>query len=381
MRSYTLFIYIIALGLCTACIDTFQAELPQDNMHLLVIEGNICSQSDCTFHLSHTVDLEANSHTVGDCLISDAQIQVIGDDGQSWQGKYTAPGQYTASVGALNTTAHYWVEIIWEGNSYSSIPATPLQTPRIANITWEQPRPDQLVDILITPASDSPSQYFRWDYEEYWEINTPLLSIFEYNPTHDAIEYATCSLNQGWCQAIHHLPVVAGSSQYSEQQISNFRLYQCSPHDDRFNTRYCTRITQRAITREQFEYEQLSLKLSDDMGGLFTPQPSSLPSNIMCQTSERHAIGYVGVNLNTSTSTLFIEGNEVGHQSTHLVIPLSEQEARRYTWAELYSMDYRVYQYFPDFNSATWVNRWCVDCTDSTWGASLTRPSFWVGQY
>lgn len=36
------------------------------------------------------------------------------------------------------------------------------------------------------------------------------------------------------------------------------------------------------------------------MGGLFVPQPSELPSNIRCESSDKQAIGYVGVSLNVA---------------------------------------------------------------------------------
>ena len=44
------------------------------------------------------------------------------------------------------------------------------------------------------------------------------------------------------------------------------------------------------------------------MGGLFTPQPSSQPTNIRCLTSGKRAIGFVGCSLNTSDRRFFLDG-------------------------------------------------------------------------
>lgn len=377
MKHYTLFIYIIASVLLSACVDKFEADLPQEQTHLLVVEGDIYSQQECSFMLSHTVGLDANESAVSSCMITDASLSVRGDDGQAWSGTMSEPGKYVVSVGALSADAHYWVNIDWGGNSYASEPLSPLATPDIVSLAWEQPRSDRQVDILITPASTFEAQYFRWSYEEHWEINTPMKTIYEYIPTNDDIEMTHPVLHQGWCHQSAHRTVIAGSADYSNHNISNLRIYQLSPLDDRFNTRYCTCVTQTAITREQYEYEKLSLQLSDEMGGLFTPQPAALPSNVKCQTADRPAIGFVGVSLNNVSKTLYIDNKEVGHQSQHLAQTLPDSEARRYSWSELWQMGYRVYQYYPEFSSVTWVSRWCVDCTDSTWGASLQRPDFW----
>ena len=46
------------------------------------------------------------------------------------------------------------------------------------------------------------------------------------------------------------------------------------------------------------------------MGGLFTPLPSALPTNIHCLTSAKHVIGFVGCSLNTSYYRFFLNGEE-----------------------------------------------------------------------
>lgn len=53
------------------------------------------------------------------------------------------------------------------------------------------------------------------------------------------------------------------------------------------------------------------------MGGLFTPLPSALPTNIHCLTSRKHVIGYIGCSFNTSDYRFFLNGGEfAARQST-----------------------------------------------------------------
>ena len=46
------------------------------------------------------------------------------------------------------------------------------------------------------------------------------------------------------------------------------------------------------------------------MGGLFTPQPSSLPTNIRCLASTKNVIGFVGCSLNTSEYRFFLNAED-----------------------------------------------------------------------
>ena len=56
----------------------------------------------------------------------------------------------------------------------------------------------------------------------------------------------------------------------------------------------------RKISRGEYEYYQEKIKLNEEMGGLFIPQPSELPTNITCNNSDKNVVGYVGVSMNVA---------------------------------------------------------------------------------
>ena len=63
---------------------------------------------------------------------------------------------------------------------------------------------------------------------------------------------------------------------------------------------------QRAISKAEYEYELARRQAGSEMGGLFTPLPSALPTNIHCLTSSKHVIGFVGCSLNVSEYRFFL---------------------------------------------------------------------------
>lgn len=47
------------------------------------------------------------------------------------------------------------------------------------------------------------------------------------------------------------------------------------------------------------------------MGGLFIPQPSELPTNIICNNSDKNVVGYVGVSMNVAKYRIFISADDI----------------------------------------------------------------------
>ena len=95
--------------------------------------------------------------------------------------------------------------------------------------------------------------------------------------------------------------------------------------------RYSGLVHQRAISKGEYEYELARRQAGSEMGGLFTPQPSALPTNIHCLTSKKHVIGFVGCALNTSEYRFFLEPQD------YRIYRPAEKDMRR--WVEDPSSD------------------------------------------
>ncbi len=396
MRTYIYYIIIASL-LCCSCVDEFNANLSSSDTRILCIEGTIQSSTACIFYLSHSIAIQPDYEELyGGVSIHGAQIAVHGSNGEVWKGGelngnyygYESfadagyginAGAYLVHVGQLDPSSKYWLEVVWDDNTYTSTPLEPLPTPEIEELNWEMAVDGQNVSFMVTPAAaPAEKQYYRWNYEETWEVHTPLVALYEYDPETDQIIPASTLLNIGWAQHYDPSYIYGDNENYQSGQMRNFVVYNADKDDNRFNYRYYTRIYQTAISREEYEYERLSAQLSDEMGGLFTPQPSALPSNIHCQTSDVQAIGFIGVSLNSTSAHIYVDRKSVGHIDKRLVEIADDETVMKSSWQDLWQQGWRVYEYRPEFTPpASWASRWCVDCTSPFWGASLTRPSFW----
>jgi hypothetical protein len=66
-------------------------------------------------------------------------------------------------------------------------------------------------------------------------------------------------------------------------------------HDDiRISYVYSMELIQQSLTKEGYQYWENIRKISDDIGGIFAPQPSEIKGNLKSiNTEDQTIIGYI----------------------------------------------------------------------------------------
>ena len=295
----------------SGCIEEFEADIPEEDSNLLVVEGTICSGKTNTFFLSRTQPV--NSSYTPQTVVG-AKVSVRGSDGSEYRAE-EAGGYYACWIESLNPDAEYSLHIETDGEVYESEPQKPLRTENIAEVHGVQDTPDSDIDILITPDAPFESghaNYYSWTYDETWEVQSDYTtSVFYDIELMDAVIKPNQFPWRGWKDAASSAIMVGGSANYEGQHIQNLKLYDIGHHlDERMYHRYTSLVHQRAITKAEYEYELARRQAGLEMGGLFTPQPSALPTNIHCLTANRHVIGFVGCSMNTSEYRFFLDASD-----------------------------------------------------------------------
>mgnify|MGYP000452999208 CR=1 FL=1 len=94
----------------------------------------------------------------------------------------------------------------------------------------------------------------------------------------DATSYA-----RGWCHDKSAKIIVGNIGTNKDTQLKDKWLYSIKADNNRVFHHYSTLVKQRKISRGEYEYYQEKIKINEEMGGLFIPQPSELPTNIILQ--------------------------------------------------------------------------------------------------
>lgn len=388
-----LLIAMLGAATLTSCIDEYN-ELPEgvESTHILVVNGQIEANSYCIFTLNHTVGFDEPGYLTHN-FVPDARIAIVGSNGDRFEGfEYNAErSQYCVHTGNLAPDVQYSLHIEAPGyGTFASTPMTPLDAPAIAELSYEKPRPDDVVDFLITTEDPGGPTYLLWEYYEYWEIYTPFIAYWEYRFTkepdpNDKKNYegsyipvpAASYTNHGWCQRLNNASIIADNKDYGNGAFQKLCLYQRHKDNVRFQTRYYTRVRQIAITLQEYEYRHMMQTQSTEMGGLFTPMPSELPSNIRCLDGDARAIGYVGVRGQVAQADIYVNRRDVECTFYEASKMLPDSLVNNLGPAELLARGYVVQDFDSYSGTAYWTDRWGVDCTDFHWGASLAKPSFW----
>lgn len=308
------FVVVMAMG----CVEEFDAGTSGNYKEGLVVEGDIISDTTVVFRLSKTLPLEQAGDKT-DYMTVDAEVSVKGSDGTSWVGFRNAPGEYHVEVGTLKPDVEYHLEILYKGETYLSEPQKPLETVGIEDVSFIQPDLEGAVIVqLDTQKGDSP-QYYLWYYEEDWEVRAHFQTKALYDPIQDKIiNYDYAPVARGWCHNSSSV-ILSGTTEANvEHRVVGKTIQTIENDDHRLCHLYSIRVQQRNLTRKEYEYYQVRSKLNYEMGGLFSPQPSELPTNITCSDPSCKVIGYVGCNMGVSYRQLYIKESDVAYIDNYM---------------------------------------------------------------
>ena len=368
----------------TGCVEEYEADIPADDSDILVVEGSICASQKNTFILTRTMALNSKESPQ---KVWGAHVSIHGSDGSEYVAVDTG-GNYTCEVGELSPDVEYYLRIEVDGEVYESEPQKPLRTEKIEDVRGMQLTPDSHIDILVTPAAPlNPDEvnYYSWTYDETWEVH-PAFQIFQYFDTETLMpDFISSPFPvRGWFDATGSSIMVGSSASYEGHHIQQLKMYDIDRRDERVWFRYSGLVHQRAITKAEYEYDMARRQAGSEMGGLFTPQPSALPSNIHCLTSGKRVIGYVGCSLNTSEYRFFLNAEDFSIKTPRIEDTLiwlndcSEYDCRKMVNDGLYLCIWEDNRMTGGTLRTSWAYEYQLDVRLR--GAYIEAPDFWLLQ-
>ena len=389
MKTSVFSILFILASLATGCVSEFNAKLSSDEKQILIVDGNIIGNSNVTFCLSKSYSMDS-SYVLADIFNIDAKITIIGSDGyKSSPAIYQGKGKYSIDVGTLDDNVKYGIQIEYDGDTYQSTLSKPVYTPEIDSISWVQPEKNSTIYFRVSTHDDETEEakFFLWDYAETWEIAADYYTqVFLDLPTNTFYNIGPAPYYYCWRNDASINYIVGSTESLTENSIINKEIYQGNPENDRFSILYSVLVNQRAISKAAYDYYQNKIQLNEQMGGLFSPQPSEVNGNIICTTNpSKRAMGYVEVCKNTTQKRIFVYRTQITRPSiSHscytisndsVLIILSEMNG---TYADFYKLGYRPAGYLDPHTKTLpteWAMDYCTDCVAN--GGSKEKPDFW----
>lgn len=356
----------------TACKQEYPLPKETSDLNLLVVEGLLNSTGPTVVRLSRTF----NPTDIGTILpVANAEVTVEGEDNSTFFLSGNSKGEYTSSQLPLNNAVKYRLRIKATGKEYLSdfVPVQP--SPAIDSVHWE--RTEDAIQLLVTTHDpQNKTRYYRWEYDETWEIHSDFISHFKWVDPAVILRPDPFSIYYCWKSHASTRIFLNSSAKLTQDVISAQQLHSIPIAAEEISVRYSILVRQYVLTREAYQFWEIMKKNTEQVGTLFDPQPSQLLSNIHAvNDATEGVIGYVSAG-SVSEKRLFINRNQVEpwryrRDCSERVIPL---DSIKYFFPNETYIPLQEWYFFGRLAGYTSSLKDCVDCT--TRGTNI-RPAFW----
>jgi len=368
---YILFVPVFLLFI--GCRENYDPPVNSLPNSFLVVEGVLNVGSDSTtIHLTRTFGLDQHATVKAE---NNAHLNVEGKDNTTSLLFGAGNGNYVSANLNLVANKEYRLRIkTTDGKEYLSDYVKAKITPAIDSISWRQ---DDKGMQIYANANDllNDTKYYRWEYEETWEIRSHMSSsiIYENGVIRRRI-FPQEDVSVCWKYHSSTDILLANSLRLGSDLISDAPLVLIPDGTEKLGVRYSILVRQYALEEEAYNFFELMKKNTENIGSLFTPQPSELRGNIHCVTNPaEYVVGYVTASTIVA-KRLFIAAAQVPQWPYIIICPSvnvpNNSDSINYAVNTLGLMP--VYSASADFVFSTPE---CVDCT--TRGGSIHRPLYW----
>lgn len=318
-RLLYLSLLLAVVLLAVRCKEAYEPQVDFKATNLLVVEGFLNGNGVTTIKLSRT----QGNNTRGRVVERNATVTIKDDANQEYRLSEPEPGVYRTNV-SLASSGKYTLHIrSADGKEYASTEVSLLQTPQIDEVSWK--RSGSGLQIYVdTHDPLNNTRYYRWEYEETWEIVPRYISYYELVPKDpfipgDRFPYLFIrrrpekDFPRACWQSERSDNIIMASSNKLAQDVIHLQPVCLVPNNSwKLDTRYSILVKQYALSAAGFEYWENMKKNTEGLGSIFDPQPSEIRGNISCISNpEEQVVGFFDAST-VSEKRIFLTKSEIG---------------------------------------------------------------------
>jgi len=389
-----LYLLFVLMG-ATACKKQITIAPSAKVTSYLVVDGNISLGDSTTITLRRTVNLDSNARSNPEL---GAVVTVESAGGASYKLTGKGNGTYVSAPLNLSAAEKYSLKITTlNGGKYASDFVPVKNSTAIDSVRTAVTGNGLQIGVDTHDASNN-SKYYRWEYTETYQIQSAFESLITVvqnpsppPPDFQSIRPPAQKIYNCWVSDTSNTIITTTTAKLSADKVSNEPLALISANSEKLRFRYSILVKQYAITADAFNYFELLKKNTEQIGGIFDPQPSELTGNLHCISNPNEpVIGFVTVGQVTQ-KRIFVDKTslpanwvaETPYGSCHLDVLLY---ARKVTNTiptippiyvnEVYNLIYSGIALTVDYAPGGYTTSTPI-CVDCTLRGTNKRPSFW----
>ena len=394
MKRLSLGLTLVAVLLVGACVYDYVPPMPEEGEgEVLVINGDILIGQMTEIQIGRMVKVGGES---SGNLRADL-VYVEDNAGGRYPGAVTEEIRYLIDTRDADPAKDYRLVVEKGGSVYESAWQPVLQAAEIDSLSYSFNDNRDHIHIEVSSHSDDNNRYYKWKALQTWEYHSASNALYFYVPAGGSLDGSPVPVdtvvsyenrvNYYFCWNTGEVSdlLMASTAQMSENRFVRHRLYSMECHEPRTQMVYSVDLYQEAVSEEAWRYYEALKNNSQNVGGLFSPQPSEVKGNIRERSHpERQVIGYVSVT-RPSVKRLTIDFESfLFHKLGDWERVAGEIVADRQNWGFYYQHSYLVtYPIMMDEsindNRFEWAFARCVDCR--MLGGNKNKPDWWPNDH
>jgi len=384
MRGSMIILIILFCLLGHSCIEPFDLEsISYDKT--LVVEGHISNiDRPQQIKLSRTSGLNDRVFIAE----SGADVVVESESGVEIQFHEINPGVYESLSFAGIVGEGYTLSITTSnGRKYKSDQVVLKDVPPIGNIYAEfVTTPERGIKISIDTEDPLNNTYFyRWDYIETYEIQTPYPSNYWVPPGTDSAVWRYDRVDQCWPNDTLRDILIESTRGQSQDKVIAFPLRFIPEDSYIFRIKYSMLVRQYALSERAYTYWENTRIFNETQGSLADVQPGTITSNVIGVTNPSETVlGYFDASAISEQRVFFDYRDFIdagyerpGYRTGCLELtPIYVVVTEIGPFMELHSEDLAIWDaigFWPTGQLELFPIG-CCDCSDL---GTTVKPSFW----
>lgn len=282
---------ILLLFITFSCKEPFSPEVDANFKNALVVEGYLHVGGSTSFTLSRSGDLKDIQARIPEVA---AKVEVEDNQGTVTAGVSGETGLCLLATNALSTNKNYRIKITTkDGNVYQTNFLESKLTPEIDSISRKIEN-DGFRIYISTHDDSNKARYYSWDFQETWEIVSPVLASEDYKNGQFVDRDTSINISRCWQSNTSSEIMIESTERLSDDKIVQAPIAFVKGNSIKLSQLYSILIRQYAHTREGYEYLQNLKKNTEKIGTIFDAQPSELKGNLTCVTDpQKQVIGWI----------------------------------------------------------------------------------------
>jgi hypothetical protein len=377
-------ILLLAWMLLMNCVEPFTPKTYENN-DVLVVEGMITNESK-----QHQVTISRTSKLNELNIIPEkgATVKLQIKNGPVLPLTETNPGIYLTPTfpGTIGTV--YKLLITTSDNKEYASQEVPLKdTPPIENVYAQYPVKNSAGETgiqiyLDTEDVKNETRFYRWEYEETYEIKTPFPSNFVWLGG-NTITYRVQAVNNCWASDTSSSILVRSTKGLLNDRVTSQPLKFIPANSPELVLKYSILVKQYALSEEAYLFWKQLQNVNETQGSLYDIQPGEVNGNLFPVNHEEKVLGYFDAAVVSKKRSFFIpkDFETAGYrppaflQSCFETDPVQVPIEQLGSTMEIYKTSLTIYDARGDGPSYVLLLR--IPCCDCTSQGTVVRPDFW----